>query len=74
MVNSTRKKLRYAAPIVSEPNKTIAAVWRDIIAGWLRQPRTQPDFVLEYLENRFQQQHPREYEKYCKDREQSQHT
>ena len=73
MINSTRRKYRYAAPVVTEPNKTVATVWRDIIAGWLQQPRTKPDpdFVLKYLENKFQQQHPLEYEKYCKNREQS---
>jgi len=74
MVNSTKRKYRYATPVVTEPNKTAPAVWKQLIEGCEKTPQPWLKFVLEYLREQYQQQHPDDYAKYRTNTKRSQHT
>jgi hypothetical protein len=50
---------------VSEPTKTAPAVWKQLIEGCVKTPQPQHAFVLKYLQQQYQQQHPDDYAKYC---------
>jgi len=58
-----------ARPIVTEPTKTAPAVWKQLIEGCAKTPQPEHDFVLKYLREQYQQQHPTDYAKYCANQE-----